>query len=167
MRQKTIITTILLFVLFVIFFLVYMKFYLEERNHINTHVDIYETTCGTYQKGEVLVNKKILLVDIADTECKKDLGLSGRTSLDNSGMIFTFEKSGNYSFWMKDMNFSLDIIWINSNFKVIGIEKNISPKTYPESFGKKYLAMYVVEVPAGYSLKNNIKVGDTVIFSKK
>ena len=81
-------------------------------------------------------------------------------------MIFVFEKVGNYGFWMKDMNFPLDILWINDNFKVVGIEKNLATSTYPKSFGSKYKAMYVLEISAGYSNKNNIKIGDKIIFSQ-
>ena len=160
-------TIILLIVLCIVFFLIYLKFYNEERAIINSKVEIYETTCGKYQKGEVDINSKKILVDIADNVCKRDLGLSGRTSLNtDSGMIFSFDKEGNYGFWMKDMNFSLDIIWINSNFIISGIEKDLATSTYPKSFGNKYKAVYVLEVPAGYSDKNNIKVGEKIIFTK-
>jgi len=144
-----------------------MQFYNEEKNKLNTKIEIYETVCGSYQKGEVKIGSKLLSVDISDTECKRNLGLSGRTDLNDGGMIFVFEKLGNYGFWMKDMNFPIDILWINNEFKITGIEKNVSPDTYPQSFGSKYKAMYVLEASAGYSDKNNIKVGDKIIFSKK
>jgi uncharacterized membrane protein (UPF0127 family) len=65
---------------------------------------------------------------------------------------------------MKDMNFPIDILWINDNFEVVGIEKNILPQTYPKTFGEKYLASYVLEVSAGYCDKNNIKLGNKINF---
>jgi uncharacterized membrane protein (UPF0127 family) len=145
-----------------------MKFYNQEKSKIITKVEIYETTCGSYQKGEVDINSKKILVDIADDVCKRKLGLSGRTSLNgDTGMLFFFEKEGNYGFWMENMNFPIDILWISSSSKVIGIEKNLATSTYPKSFGTKYFSQYVLEVPAGYLNKNNIKVGDTIIFKKK
>jgi uncharacterized membrane protein (UPF0127 family) len=145
-----------------------MKFYNEEKQTVTSGVKIYETNCGGYKTGEIKIDSKILSVDIADDKCKQDLGLSGRMLIkDDEGMIFIFEKLGNYGFWMKNMNFSLDIIWIDDNFKIVGIEKNLSTSTYPKSFGSKYLAKYVLEVSAGYSIKNNVKVGDRIIFSKK
>ena len=66
---------------------------------------------------------------------------------------------------MKDMNFPLDILWINDNFEIVGIEKKILPQTYPKIFGEKYLSSYVLEVSAGYCDKNNIKIGDKIIFN--
>jgi uncharacterized membrane protein (UPF0127 family) len=167
-KPKIIPTIILLIILCIVFFFIYLKFYNEERQKINTKVEIYETTCGKYQNGEVDVDGKQILVDISDNTCKRDLGLSGRTSMNgDTGMIFIFDKMGRYGFWMKDMKFALDIIWIDNNFKIIGIEKDLSPSTYPESFGGKYIAKYVLEIPAGYTEKNNIKVGDQIVFTEK
>ena len=42
-------------------------------------------------------------------------------------MLFRFSQAEKYSFWMKDMRFPLDIIWIK-NREVVHIEKNISEK---------------------------------------
>lgn len=127
---------------------------------------IYKTSCGDYEEKNVEINGKILNTIISDTDCKKSLGLSGMKKLENNeGMLFLFDKAGYYGFWMKDMNFSIDILWISDDFKVAGIEKIIVPETYPEVFGKNYLARYVLELPAGYADKNNIKVGDKIILS--
>jgi uncharacterized membrane protein (UPF0127 family) len=168
MKQKIAPTIILLIILCVVFFMIYMKFYNEERSTLNSKVEIYETTCGKYKQGDIKIGGKNILVDVADDTCKRDLGLSGRTSLNSdSGMIFTFDKEGNYGFWMKDMKFPLDIIWINSDLKISGIEKDLATSTYPKSFGSKYKALYVLEVSAGYSDKNNIKTGEQIIFTEK
>ncbi|MFH1455213.1 MAG: DUF192 domain-containing protein [bacterium] len=167
MKPKITATIILLIILCIVFFCIYIKFYKEEITSVSINNQIYETVCGKYKKGEIIIGSKTLLVDIADDNCKKDLGLSGKTSLNQEGMIFIFEKVGNYGFWMKDMNFSIDILWINDVFEVIGIEKSLSSDTYPKSFGGKYLAKYILEVSAGYSDKNNIKIGDKIIFSEK
>jgi uncharacterized membrane protein (UPF0127 family) len=166
-KQKVVPTIILLIILSIVFFLIYLKFYNEERQTVESGVKIYETTCGKYQDGEVDVDSKKITVDIADDTCKADLGLSGRISLgEDNGMIFTFDKVGNYGFWMKDMNFPLDIIWIDNNFKIVGIEKDLATSTYPKSFGEKYYAQYVLEISAGYADKNDIKVGNKIIFTK-
>ena len=144
-----------------------MKFYDEEKTNTEIKIVKYETVCGEYNKGEIQIGSKVLSVDIADNDCKRSLGLSGKISLNDEGMMFVFEKQGNYGFWMKDMNFPIDILWIDDNYKVVGVEKSLSPNTYPESFGEKYLARYVLEVPAQYSDKNNIKIGDKIIFTEK
>ena len=104
--------------------------------------------------------------EVSRSKNDMELGLSGRDSLaSSSGMIFIFDKAGNHGFWMKDMNFPLDILWINDNFEIVGIEKSLSPSTYPNSFGEKYFAKYVLEVSASFCDKNNIKVGDKIIFN--
>lgn len=143
------------------------KFNIEGEGEVVENIKIYETSCGKYKKGKIKINENILLVDIADDECKKILGLSGKESLIEDGMLFIFENIGNYGFWMKDMNFPIDILWINEYFEIIGIEKDLSPNTYPKFFGTEYLAKYVLEVPANYSDKNKIKVGDEIIFTIK
>ena len=55
-------------------------------------------------------------------------GLSIKNTLNESeGMLFPFDTPGEYSFWMKDMKFPIDIIWIDSNYKIVYIEKNLQP----------------------------------------
>ncbi len=125
----------------------------------------YATSCGIYDKKEIIIAENKIKVDVADNDCKRELGLSGRENLANDkGMLFVFEKVGNYGFWMKDMKFSIDILWLNDSFKVVGIEKNVAISTFPEIFGQNYFAKYVLELPAGFSIKNNIKIGDKIIF---
>lgn len=105
-------------------------------------------------------------VDLALTPEAQALGLSARQGLaENEGMLFVFDKSGQYAFWMKDMNFPLDIIWIDEDMKVVYIQKNALPESYPESFLPEKNAKYVLEVYANFADKNNLKEGDTVLFS--
>ncbi len=110
-----------------------------------------------------------LKVDLALTEAEQEQGLSGRQSLnENEGMLFVFDTPGKYAFWMKDMNFPLDIIWIGENMQVVYIKKNALPELYPETYGPGLNdgdAKYVLEVTAGFSDKNNLKVGDNVTFT--
>lgn len=104
-------------------------------------------------------------VDLATTPEAKTQGLSGRASLeDDKGMLFVFDRPAKYSFWMKDMHFPLDIIWIGEDMHVIYIKKNALPELYPETYGPNDNAKYVLEVNSGFSQKNNLKVGDSVEF---
>jgi len=166
MKLKTISQIFLLIILFTIFFIVYSKFDRKDKSGLNIGVVNNKTICEEYKKGKITTGSVSLIVDMADDYCKKTLGLSGRTSLDGEGMLFVFEESGNYGFWMKDMNFPIDILWIDDTFTIMGIEKEVSPDTYPKSFGEKFLAKYVLEVPSQYSDKNKINVGDKIIFSE-
>ena len=104
-------------------------------------------------------------VDLALTEAEHTKGLSGKNELvENEGMLFIFTESGKHSFWMKDMNFPIDIVWISSDMKVVYIKKNATPETYPEAFIPDVDAKYVLEISAGFSDKNNLKVGDSLKF---
>ncbi len=104
-------------------------------------------------------------IDLAITPEAKSRGLSGRIFLlDNTGMLFIFPTSNLYPFWMKDMNFPIDIIWIAESKQVVYIQKNATPESYPAVFGGEVKAKYVLEVPANFTEKNNVKIGDSVTF---
>lgn len=106
----------------------------------------------------------ILKVEVASTPELQTQGLSGRNGLnENDGMLFVFDHSGVYYFWMKDMNFSIDMIWLDKNLKVIYIEKNATPESYPKTFGPNKDSLYVLEVVPGFSDKHNLKEGDSVL----
>ncbi len=106
-----------------------------------------------------------ILVDLAQTPADRTRGLSGRPSLENGrGMLFIFEKPGSYGFWMKDMNFSIDILWLDEQKKIVLIENTVSPETFPKAFGVEVVAQYVLEVPAGFALQQGVVVGDQVVF---
>ena len=105
-------------------------------------------------------------VDLVLTPIERERGLSGRLGLDdNEGMLFIFSRSDKYNFWMKDMNFPLDIIWISGDMKVIYIKKNARPELYPETYGPEENAKYVLEVVSGFSDRNNLRVGDEIKFT--
>ena len=119
------------------------------------------------KKNEVVLGGKTFFVEIADTNAKQVRGLSGhKPLLDNQGMLFIFQKPDKYGFWMKDMNFPIDILWIDSNYKIIHIEKSLAPKSYPKVFYPEAPVQYVLEIPAGSSSALGIKVKDSVTFVK-
>lgn len=104
-------------------------------------------------------------VELANTPQKRMIGLSGKESLaKNSGMLFEFEKNDRHGFWMKDMNFAIDIIWINESKEIIYIQENAKPESYPEVFLPPTPNRYVLEVKAGFAEEQGVKIGDTVVF---
>jgi len=104
-------------------------------------------------------------VEVVDTIESRAQGLSGKSSLEeDEGMLFVFDIAGVYPFWMKDMNFPIDIIWMDENQKVIYIKKNATPESYPESFWPKENSKYVLEVSSMFTNKHNIKLGDKLEF---
>lgn len=113
----------------------------------------------------VSIGSTKLNVVISDTEEERSRGLSGRKSfLPNEGMLFVFEKADRYGFWMKDMNFGIDIAWVGENKKIIYIEENVLPESFPKIFQPNVNTLYVLEVPSGFLFANKIKIGDSVIF---
>ncbi len=112
-------------------------------------------------------NKNLSIqVELADTPQKHALGLMFRKELlGNSGMLFLFKEEGKYSFWMKNMNFPLDIIWIDKDKKIVDIRKNVPVcRDSCESLIPLVKARYVLEVNAGFVDKYQIKLGDEVNF---
>lgn len=107
------------------------------------------------------VGKTEISAEIADTDTKRTRGLSGRKALgNNEGMLFVFEKPNHYGFWMKEMNFPIDIIWIGEDMRVRGITEHISPDTYPEVFYPPTEVRFVLETSAGFARAHDIKNGD-------
>jgi uncharacterized protein len=118
--------------------------------------------------SQVVLGGKTFVVDTARTTYSLQRGLSYRESLaDDGGMFFIFSKEDKYGFWMKDMNFPIDIIWINSDMKIVHIEKSVATSTYPKVFTPEAPAKYVLEISAGQTDALKVKKGDTVIFSEK
>lgn len=114
----------------------------------------------------VQIGGQSVRVDLAISSEAQERGLSGRAGLaDGEGMLFVFDQPSRKMFWMREMNFPIDIIWIAESMQIIFIEKNANPNSYSEVFGPNALAKYVLEVPAGFAEKNNLTVGDPVLFS--
>lgn len=102
---------------------------------------------------------------LARTEAEREKGLAGVTKLGESdAMLFVFDKSGKPVMWMKDMKIPLDIIWLNTDKKVVYIVKNVTPDTYPRVFIPKNDARYVVEVAAGTIESDAIMVDQVAAF---
>ena len=111
----------------------------------------------------VRIGDSVFNITVADTLNERTKGLSGREKLSfNEGLVFVFEKPGIYPFWMKDMNFPIDIIWIGEDFRIVYIKENATPESYPKTFTPDALSLYVFEVNAGTVAREKIKIGDEV-----
>jgi len=146
----------MIFVLFFIFILVFI--FLKYKT------DIFDF--NQEKTFEIIeINKIEIKVEIADTVKKRIQGLSERKSIkEKEGMFFVFKKSNYYSIWMRKMIFSLDIVWINENFEIIDISKNISPESFPKSFRSSVPCRYILELKSGAIDKYNIKIGDKIYY---
>lgn len=97
-------------------------------------------------------------------------GLSNRPGLaENEGMIFVFQNKSRPSFWMKDMKFALDFIWLDGD-RVADLTLNAPPpKTWTDVlaiYRPKIQINRVLEIPAGFITRHNIKIGDTATFDR-
>src|SRR3990167_2025451 len=75
-------------------------------------------------------------------------------------MFFVFPVSDTYGFWMRHMQFPIDMIWIDENFRIVHIEKSVTPDSFPETFTPDAPARFVLETSAGFAKKNGILIGD-------
>ena len=101
----------------------------------------------------------------ASTEAARGLGLGDRLDMPkNRGMIFIYQQSDFHCFWMKNMHFPLDIIWVDSGKRVVHLEENVPPESYPDQFCPGERASYVIELYAGEAEAAGIKVGDQLKF---
>lgn len=117
----------------------------------------------TTKYGTVIINNKEWRVEIANTTVKRIRGLSGRdSSKEISGMLFVFPTFGKHGIWMKDMNFPIDIVWLN-NRKIVDIAPNVSPKLGTDFiFYPREDANYVLELPVNFAKENNLKIGEGI-----
>jgi hypothetical protein len=116
----------------------------------------------------ISINGHHINIEYADTEEKRTQGLSGRESLPlEQGMFFIFTTPHIYSFWMKDMNFSIDILWINEKYEIVSITDNLRPETYPETVSPQEKVLYVLELNENAVEEYKIKIGDMISFVRK
>lgn len=130
---------------------------------IFTFLAWYTSVHSYGQLKPLTVGDATVYVTVAETESARERGLSGRSQLaPEEGMLFIFPSEGMYRFWMKEMKFSIDILWLSEDGTIVHIAPSVSPETYPETFVSELPARYVLELPEGYSEAHDISVGDKV-----
>ena len=121
-----------------------------------------------FQQVNVTANGVVLVADIAASNEQRTKGLSVKGGLaENEGMLFVFDTQGEQTFWMKDMKFPIDIIWIDSNKTVIHIENNLPPCSFEvlcPTYKPDEDSLYVLETVGGYAEKHHIAQGTRVEF---
>jgi len=115
-----------------------------------------------FNNPDTKLGNKTYKLEVADTAEARQLGLSGREKLkDDEGLLFVFDQPGRQCFWMKDMKFSIDILWLDANKKVVQLEKNVAPSTYPNTFCADD-SQYVIELKAGQIRDAKIARGQVI-----
>lgn len=104
-------------------------------------------------------------LQVSDTKSQQAKGLGGRASLPtDKGMLFVFDQSVSHCFWMKDMHFAIDIIWLDDRKQVTHIERRITPDTYPHTFCPTQPSRYVIELNAGQADAHHVHKGQQLSF---
>src|ERR671925_2037725 len=136
---------------------------LAGSNNNNNNISGYY-----YRQVNVTVNGVGLVVDIAETGEQMSKGLAIKDSLNETeGMLFVFSEPRQYVFWMKDMKFPIDIIWLDSDKTVVHIEHNLQPcslNVFCPTYKPDNNALYVLETVAGFAEKHDIIEGTRVQF---
>lgn len=113
----------------------------------------------------IIIGESAVTVEVADTDDERLLGLSGREALHpGNGMFFVFPEVGLHGIWMKDMRFSIDILWFDQYGELTHFEEHVTPESFPETFYPISPSLYVLEVPAGFVKDMDLKLGDKIDF---
>ena len=120
-------------------------------------------------KISITISGVRLQADVALTADEQTKGLSIKDALQSDeGMLFPYETPRILSFWMKDMKFPIDIIWLSADKRVVHIEENLqpcSPLLPCPSYASNVPAQFVLETKAGFSSENGITEGTPVEFN--
>lgn len=137
-----------IFVLFCLFILIFLFFKTEEPSRYSFNI--------LAKLGEAVLNLAII-------EKNDDLvrGLSRHPIIGREeGLLFIFPANSRAGIWMKDMNFPIDVLWLDENMKVVSIKENFTPDSYPEVAYPSADSRYVLEVISGFVKTNKILLGD-------
>lgn len=114
----------------------------------------------------VKLDSQEIQAQLATTQNQRAKGLGNTDKLDeHEGMLFVFDRADTWPIWMKDMQYPIDIVWLDDNKRIVHIAANVSPDTYPQSFKSDTPARYVLELPAGYADQHTISTGSQATFS--
>jgi len=135
-----------------------------------TQVEVEKQKEKEWKKTQIKIGDKNYEIFVTETDEDKNKGLSVFENIkDTQGMIFEFTEEDFHSFWMKDMKFDIDMIFLDKNKKVIKIFENVTKETYKNDkdfqiFMPALKSKYVIEIKSGEVKKNLLKEGDVIIF---
>lgn len=133
----------------------------NERVVRDPGVNANITTLSFTDKNSV---RHELDLELATTPAEQTIGLMNRTTLDpGTGMLFIFDHPQMLTFWMKDTLVSLDIIFLDSNLRVINIQKYTIPNQTEQTYASTAPAQFVIETNAGWSDAVNLAKNDQFV----
>lgn len=131
--------------------------------------------CSAQSGGKTFVKMffpdgHVVTSELAITDEERQLGLMYRKTINpDQGMLLVFEQENYYSIWMKNMKFSLDILWLDREKRIVHIERNVPPckKDPCPSYSPRFPAQYVLEIKAGSVDEHALKMYDRIEFILK
>jgi uncharacterized protein len=150
----------------IIFLISFPQLYAFNLQSNNNTSSIGADFFPNYKKTTISINGINVTLAIASSDEQRIRGLSGIEKMnENEGMLFLFDKPSKQGFWMNKMNFPIDIIWLNSNNKVVHIEKQLEPcKLFLACpvYNPEVDSLYVIELRSGFADNHSIK-NDVII----
>ena len=144
-----------------VFFISFSQLYAFNLQSNNNTTSIDTDFFPNYKKTIISINGINVTMAIASTDEQRIRGLSGIEKMnENEGMLFLFDKPSKQGFWMNKMNFPIDIIWLDSNNKVVHIEKQLEPcKLFLACpvYNPEVDSLYVIELRSGFADDHSIK----------
>tara|TARA_B100001964_G_C13894449_1_gene448760 strand:+ start:189 stop:608 length:420 start_codon:yes stop_codon:yes gene_type:complete len=108
------------------------------------------------------INNTSFKVKIAENPSEWKIGLSDTANLEEKeGMLFIFPILAERSFYMKNMNFAIDLLWIKDNI-IVGMEKNMLPDNGEKYYDSVEEIDMVLELKAGSIDNYNLNIGNII-----
>jgi uncharacterized protein len=161
LQQSLLLVLLALFLVAVVAVVATVQLFANHQKPLPSFVG--EVCAQAYRSDVVfrLPSGRVLYAEVANTPEQRELGLSGRQCIgDSQALLFVFETNGVYPFWMKDMKFPIDIVWIDGNKKVVHVEHDVQPQSYPKTVTSLTPARYVLEIKSGQVKSTSLTVGD-------
>lgn len=148
------------------FILIYLKPINEVKKAGTEKLStIISNSGGTFKKVTKNLPFKLTQLELAITEEEHQKGLMSREELCvTCGMLFVYNESLSRTFWMKNTNVSLDIIFLDTSFRVINIASNTKVNQITELYSSTEPAQYILEVPANWGQSKGIAKGSVIDF---
>jgi uncharacterized membrane protein (UPF0127 family) len=140
---------------------------MAARNAASAQVTATNPSHFQYEQAHTTLDTQRFGLDMAVSSAQQELGLGGRERMDaHRGMVFVYNKpSQDLCFWMKGMQFNLDILWVDAGNKIVMVKPDLSPSTYPQSYCPPVPAQTVFEFNAGVINQYHLKAGDTLSYT--
>jgi hypothetical protein len=118
------------------------------------------------QEVKAVLGDVELQLEVASTPEEREIGLMHRRALgERQGMLFVFEEAATHPIWMKNMEFPLDILWLDGDMRVVHVLRDVPPcRTDPcPIYAPPVEAAYVLELPANFTLRHGIGTGAQLV----